>query len=454
MLVTSASAVHSLAQPIVGRSSLSYPGENLSVATSYPKWAYSGFGGEKGRQRSVFSYSQGPFCDGVLATLGDGMGTPCWKFKEQKVQTNYIIQRECRYSSAFLGALIGNISFCLTRNTDSLWIGQPGIYQGGSGSCKCHGLHLVCSATSEGSLHNETVNLKSQVDAHAHDFEISSGGLTGEASSGSVTTVHGSQLSNGRSGLVTFYGHGSHHLQRGDLDLEFQTRNWWRDFLWILGPAALLSSVVLPPLHLRKFFEVVLEDSLLTDFLVLFFTEAFFFVGVVVFLFIVHTVQKSARQPRVGSDLTLYVSYKVSSIITMVLAVLLSIGTFAIVWPWTGPAATAALIPYMAGLGMQFLFEQVVQDKKSPVLPVVMIVFQVYRLHQLNRAAQLVAGLLFALKEAEATTETLAIKGSVQILLTVLQLLGMLSLWSLATFLTHAFLPELQLARTSPSSEG
>ena len=64
---------------------------------------------------------------------------------------------------------------------------------------------------------------------------------------------------------------------------------------------------------------------------------------------------------------------------------------------------------------------------------------QVYRLHQLNRATQLVTGLLFSLRGVEATAESLAVNGSLSTLVSVLQLLGMLSLWSLAVYLTHIF---------------
>lgn len=37
--------------------------------------------------------------------------------------------------------------------------------------------------------------------------------------------------------------------------------------LWLLGPLALVVSVVGPPLYLRRFFENLLEDSLLTGML-------------------------------------------------------------------------------------------------------------------------------------------------------------------------------------------
>jgi len=126
-------------------------------------------------------------------------------------------------------------------------------------------------------------------------------------------------------------------------------------------------------------------------------------------------------------------------IISVALGVVLPAISFGVVWPWTGPAA-AALLPYLVGLAVQLGFEKFVIAKESPVWAMVTITFQVYRLHQLTRAAQLVAGLLFSLKAVEATPETLAINGSLQSILSVVQVLGgILCLWSLGSFLMHHY---------------
>lgn len=218
--------------------------------------------------------------------------------------------------------------------------------------------------------------------------------------------------------------------------------------LWLLGPLALVVSVVGPPLYLRRFFENLLEDSLLTDFVILFCTEALFYAGVSLFLWISHYQHLAQEIPSAtksygGSLLSPTsappVGYRVSMIISVALGVVLPAISFGVVWPWTGPAAAAALLPYLIGLGIQLGFEKFVIAKKSPVWTMVPITFQVYRLHQLNRAAQLVAGLLFSLKAVEATPETLAINGSLQSILSVVQVLGILCLWSLGSFLMHHF---------------
>uniref|UniRef100_A0A0A0LYV4 Uncharacterized protein n=1 Tax=Cucumis sativus TaxID=3659 RepID=A0A0A0LYV4_CUCSA len=110
-----------------------------------------------------------------------------------------------------------------------------------------------------------------------------------------------------------------------------------------------------------------------------------------------------------------------------------------LVWPWTGPAASAKLAPYLVGIVVQFAFEQYARCKKSCSWPVIQIVFQVYRLHQLNITAQLVTTLSFTIKGAEMTPNNLAINSSLGTLLNVLQCLGIICIWSLSSFLMRFF---------------
>jgi len=64
-------------------------------------------------------------------------------------------------------------------------------------------------------------------------------------------------------------------------------------------------------------------------------------------------------------------------IISVALGVVLPAISFGVVWPWTGPAAAAALLPYLIGLAIQLGFEKFVIAKKSPVWTMVPITFQV-----------------------------------------------------------------------------
>eukprot|EP01018_Ginkgo_biloba_P002851 Gb_14718 [translate_table: standard] len=251
--------------------------------------------------------------------------------------------------------------------------------------------------------------------------------------------VHQSNNINGKTGFVSFYGLHK-HVEEADSENGSSLGGHW-SLDWLLGPTVLVASVVLPPFYLRTFFETVLEDSLLTDFLILFFTEALFYSGVAVFLLVTDYVQRPCLQfmSNKRSLVNRLPGYRVVSIATLVLSVLLPLICMGLVWPWTGPAASAAIAPYLVGLIVQFAFEQYVQRKKSSAWPLVPVVFQVYRLHQLNRASQLVAGLIFSLRGAETTPQTLAINGSLQTLLNVLQVLGIICLWSMASFIMRLF---------------
>lgn len=52
--------------------------------------------------------------------------------------------------------------------------------------------------------------------------------------------------------------------------------------------------------------------------------------------------------------------------------------TMGFVWPWTGPAASATLAPYLVGIVVQFAFEQYARYRKSPSSLTIPIIFQVY----------------------------------------------------------------------------
>ncbi|KAL2936122.1 hypothetical protein RDABS01_019240 [Bienertia sinuspersici] len=186
------------------------------------------------------------------------------------------------------------------------------------------------------------------------------------------------------------------------------------------------------------------QNSLLwfVDFLILFFTEALFYCGVAIFLLLIHSLWNPAKKVPGASNygkLTAQMGHRISSVAILVLSLIVPMVTMGFVWPWTGPAASAALAPYLVGIVVQFAFEQYAKYIKSPSWPVIPVVFQVYRLHQLNRAAQLVTALSFTVRGAEMTAHNLAINNSLSTLLSVLQVLGLICIWSLSSFLMRFF---------------
>ncbi|XP_031287792.1 uncharacterized protein LOC116146515 isoform X1 [Pistacia vera] len=256
---------------------------------------------------------------------------------------------------------------------------------------------------------------------------------------GSSSIYH--EGANGRPGLISFYN------RPYKIEDEINTSDLQRSpssLLWLVGPAVLVASFIFPSLYLRRIISTVFEDSLLTDFLILFFTEALFYCGVAVFLLLIDRLRRPIGPDSTTNNnrtLSPQLGQRISSVAALVLSLIIPLVTMGLVWPWTGPAASATLAPYLVGIVVQFAFEQYARYRKSPSWPVIPIIFQVYRLHQLNRASQLVTALSFTVRGAEMTAQNLAINKSLGALLNVLQLLGVICIWSLSSFLMRFFPP-------------
>ncbi|XP_038709371.1 uncharacterized protein LOC120004170 isoform X2 [Tripterygium wilfordii] len=252
--------------------------------------------------------------------------------------------------------------------------------------------------------------------------------------SGSLIHVEGTD---GKPGLISFY---NRPYGRNIEIISSETQRSQSSLLWFIAPSVLVASFVFPSLYLRKIISTVFEDSLLTDFLILFFTEALFYSGVAIFLLLIDRLRRPIR-PVANDSKTLapQLAQRISSVAVLVLSLIIPMGTMGLVWPWTGPAASATLAPYLVGIVVQFAFEQYARYWKSPSWPVIPVIFQVYRLHQLNRAAQLVTALSFTVRGAEMTSHNMAINSSLGTLLNVLQFLGVVSIWSLSNFLMRFF---------------
>ncbi|KAM7479883.1 hypothetical protein LguiA_028096 [Lonicera macranthoides] len=261
--------------------------------------------------------------------------------------------------------------------------------------------------------------------------------------------VHPKEGTGGKPGLVSFYNHP--FKREADILVSNPEKNR-NNLLWFVGPAVLVASFIFPSLYLRRILSTVFEDSLLT--------------GKALFLMNLWSSSSSsllslhpssyAFNIRISLKIIFFVGafnrnlapqleYRITSVAVLVLSLVIPMVTMGLVWPWTGPAASATLAPYLVGIVVQFAFEQYAKYTKSPSWPVIPVIFQVYRLHQLNRAAQLVTALSFTVRGAEMTSHNLAINSSLGTLLNVLQCLGVICIWSLSSFLMR-FLPSAPLA--------
>ncbi|XP_020571780.1 uncharacterized protein LOC110018710 [Phalaenopsis equestris] len=263
--------------------------------------------------------------------------------------------------------------------------------------------------------------------------------ITAEDESAGSTLSPPVERTAGKPGFVSF--HGLPYERRGEIPGASLGKERSRVF-WFIGPTMLVAFLVLPSLYLRRVLSTFFEDSLLTDFLILFFTEALFYGGVAIFVLLVDYVWRPLKMVDDDNNNWSKIQFglQISSVTTLALSLIIPLLTMGMVWPWTGPAASATLAPYLVGLVVQFAFEQYARHHKSPAWPVIPIIFQVYRLHQLNRAAQLVTALSISVRGTETTPQTLAINSSLGTLLTVLQILGVICIWSLSSFLMR-FLP-------------
>lgn len=122
-----------------------------------------------------------------------------------------------------------------------------------------------------------------------------------------------------------------------------------------------------------------LPCSVCTDFLILFFTEAIFYCGVAVFLLLIDHLRRPIESLSSSNirDLNPQMGHRISSVAVLVLSLLIPMVTMGFVWPWTGPAASATLAPYLVGIVVQFAFEQYARYTKSPSWSVIPILFQV-----------------------------------------------------------------------------
>ncbi|CAM8916045.1 unnamed protein product [Rhodiola kirilowii] len=251
----------------------------------------------------------------------------------------------------------------------------------------------------------------------------------------------------GRPGFLSFYNRPYKREDKAAVPISHGNST---SISWFVGPAVLVASFILPSLYLRKVISTVFEDSLLTDFLILFFTEALFYGGVAVYLLLTDRLCRNSDTPMtLNSTKILGPKWadRIASVAVLTLSLIIPMVTMGVVWPWTGPAASATLAPYLVGIVVQFSFEQYARYINSPSWPIIPIVFQIYRLHQLNRAAQLVTALSFTVRGTEMTAHNLAILSSLGTLLNVLQFLGVICIWSLSSFIMRFFPPAAVVER-------
>lgn len=127
-----------------------------------------------------------------------------------------------------------------------------------------------------------------------------------------------------------------------------------------------------------KFHRGINYFFLRTDFLILFFTEALFYTGVAIFVMLIDVLWRPIQTKLQKKLYVLKIQgLRLTSVVTSAMPLIIPLLTMGLVWPWTGPAASAILAPYLVGVVVQFSFEQYASRKKSPALPVIPMIFHV-----------------------------------------------------------------------------
>ncbi|XP_020530363.1 uncharacterized protein LOC18446005 isoform X2 [Amborella trichopoda] len=245
---------------------------------------------------------------------------------------------------------------------------------------------------------------------------------------------------NGKPGSVSFCGLTYQHVEERQL-ISSPFKEGTGSFLWILGPVVLISSLVLPQFYIGNFVESVLQDEILSGIITTLCSEVMFYIGLATFLVITDHVQRPYLQfsSKRWSLITGLRGYLHSAFLSMGFKVFAPTMALYVMWPVLRVASLVAMGPFLLGCMAQLAFEIYLSRKQSSSWPLVPIIFEVYRLFQLSKAALFIEKIMFLMRGSAMSPVMLERRGALIATLVVLQLLGIVCLWSLTTFLLRLF---------------
>ncbi|KAL5558118.1 hypothetical protein UlMin_034329 [Ulmus minor] len=255
-----------------------------------------------------------------------------------------------------------------------------------------------------------------------------------------VATFHGVEPFRGKSGSVSFYGL-THQLVEEAKLVSAPFIEEKGSFLWVLAPLALISSLIFPQFFLGGIIEAFFVDETLVEIASSLIFEVLFYVGLAIFLSVTDRVQKPYLQfsPKRWGLITGLRGYLTSSFFAMGFKVIAPLFAVFVTWPIVGVPALVSVIPFLVGCVAQLAFETHLDKRGSSCWPLVPIIFEVYRLYQLTKAAHFIERLMFGMKGLPASPEVLERGGAMFAMIVTFQVLGVLCLWSLMTFLLRLF---------------
>ncbi|GAV64236.1 hypothetical protein CFOL_v3_07754 [Cephalotus follicularis] len=262
--------------------------------------------------------------------------------------------------------------------------------------------------------------------------------LLGNENSGvAVRRYNGVDPFRGKSGSVSFKGLTYEQVEEGKLVSAPFNENKG-SFLWVLAPIALITSLLVPQFFLGNVIEDISGDLILGEILTSLSSEAMFYIGLATFLLVTDHVQRPYLQfsPKRWGLITGLRGYLTSSFFAMGVKVIAPLFVVYVTWPVLGLPALVAVVPFLVGCASQRAFELGLEKRGSSCWPLVPVIFEVYRIFQLTKAAHFIQRLMFSMP---GLPESPDLRGALIAMIVTFQVLGVVCLWSLLTFLMRLF---------------
>ncbi|KDP38444.1 hypothetical protein JCGZ_04369 [Jatropha curcas] len=287
-------------------------------------------------------------------------------------------------------------------------------------------------------------SLKRGVIIHASSSNSSTNtnlNLMGKEDSGvPAASFHGLEAFRGKSGSVSFCGLTYQSVEEGKL-VSAPFNEDKGSLLWVLGPVALIASLIVPQFFLANAIEAFLKDEVLVEIVASLSFEAMFYIGLTIFLAVTDRIQRPYLQfsSKRWGLITGLRGYLTSAFFAMGLKVLAPLLVVYATWPALGLPALVSVFPFLVGCLAQRVFEIRLDQRGSSCWPLVPIIFEVYRIYQLTKAAHFVEKLMFSMRGLPESAQLLDRNNALIVMIVTFQFLGVVSLWSLLTFILRLF---------------
>uniref|UniRef100_A0A2C9U0Y3 Uncharacterized protein n=1 Tax=Manihot esculenta TaxID=3983 RepID=A0A2C9U0Y3_MANES len=244
----------------------------------------------------------------------------------------------------------------------------------------------------------------------------------------------------GKSGSASFCGLTHQSVEEGKLvSTPFAEEKG--SLLWVLGPVALISSLIVPQFFLANSIEAFIKNEVLVEIVASFSFEAMFYVGLAMFLFVTDRIQRPYLQfsPKKWGLITGLKGYLTSAFFAMGLKVIIPLSVVYVSWPVLGLPALVSVFPFLVGCIAQRAFEISLDKMRSSCWPLVPIIFEVYRIYQLTKATHFIEKLMLSMRGLPESAQLLERNNALIVMIVTFQILGVICLWSLLTFLLRLF---------------